>query len=126
MNDTYPDDSKLLQYKLLSPTATSPTKGTPSSACYDICSSKTKEILPNTQCLIHTKLALEIPDSHNGQLKSRSGLALKSNIHVQAGTIDSDYRGEIKVLLSNESEKNIPSNTRNANYSTHHIHVTHD
>ena len=36
---------------------------------------------------------------------SRSGLALQHNIHVQVGTIDSDYRGEVKVLLSNESDK---------------------
>ena len=54
--------------------------------------SKNKDIPPNTQSLIHTKLAFEIPETYYGQLKSRSGLALQHNIHVQAGTIDSDYR----------------------------------
>ena len=48
---------------------------------------------------------MEIPQQHFGMLKSRSGLALKNNIHVHAGIIDADYRGEIKVLLSNQSHE---------------------
>ena len=59
----------------------------------------------NIPSLIHTKLAFEIPESYYGQHKSRSGLALKHIIHVQASTTDSDYRGEVKVFLSNESDK---------------------
>ena len=105
MNDTYPETTTNLQFKLLSPDTTTPTKSTPSSAGYDIYSSENKDIPPNTQSLIHINLAFEIPESYYGQLKSRSGLAFKHNIHVQAGTIDSDYRGEVKVLLSNESDK---------------------
>ncbi len=93
MNDMYPDNSTNFHFKLLSPTTTIPTKGAPSSAGYDICSSENKDIPPNTQSLVHTKLAFKIPKSYYGQLKLRSGLAFKNNIHVQAGTIDSDYRG---------------------------------
>ncbi len=58
-----------------------------------------------TQHLLHTKLAFEILESHYGQLKSCSGLDFKNYIQVQAGPIDSDCRGELKVLLSNESDE---------------------
>ena len=95
-----------IKIKLLSENATMPHKGTPGSAAYDIYSAQSISIPPKSQLLIHTKIAIELPDNHYGQLKSRSGLAFKHQIHVQAGVIDSDYRGEVKVLLSNES--NIP------------------
>ena len=95
-----------VKIKLLSPTATMPTKGTPGSAAYDLYSSESITINPKSQALIKTDIAIQLPPNHYGQIKSRSGLALKHRIHVQAGVIDSDYRGNIKILLSNES--NIP------------------
>ena len=47
---------------------------------------------------------MEIPNQYYGQLKSRSGLCSKHRINVNAGVIDSDYRGEIQILLSNDSD----------------------
>lgn len=54
-------------------------------------------------CLVPTGLTIEIPQGYEGQIRPRSGLAYKNGITVlnAPGTIDSDYRGELKVLLIN-------------------------
>ncbi|MCC2095724.1 MAG: dUTP diphosphatase [Hyphomicrobiales bacterium] len=58
---------------------------------------------PFARCLIPTGLALEIPPGFEAQVRPRSGLALKNGVTVlnTPGTIDSDYRGEIGVILIN-------------------------
>ncbi|HEY4192017.1 MAG TPA: dUTP diphosphatase [Mesorhizobium sp.] len=60
-------------------------------------------ILPGRRALVPTGLAVEIPQGMEGQVRPRSGLALKHGITClnTPGTIDSDYRGEVKVLLVN-------------------------
>jgi dUTP pyrophosphatase len=60
-------------------------------------------ILPGRRALIPTGLVLEIPEGMEGQVRPRSGLALKHGITClnAPGTVDSDYRGEVKVLLVN-------------------------
>jgi dUTP pyrophosphatase len=60
-------------------------------------------ILPGRRALVPTGLVLEIPAGMEGQVRPRSGLALKHGITClnTPGTVDSDYRGEIKVLLVN-------------------------
>lgn len=60
-------------------------------------------IQPGDVVSIPTGLALDIPEGSEGQIRSRSGLAFKRHISVAnaPGTIDSDYRGEVKVLLYN-------------------------
>ena len=66
--------------------------------------------------LAPTGIKLKIPQGYEGQVRSRSGLALKHGVIVlnSPGTIDSDYRGEIKVILINHSKKifNIKPNMR--------------
>jgi dUTP pyrophosphatase len=61
------------------------------------------ELLPQARALIPTGLALAIPDGFEGQIRPRSGLAWKHGVTVcnAPGTIDSDYRGEVKVNLIN-------------------------
>ena len=61
------------------------------------------EILPGTRAAIPTGLAFEIPEGFEGQVRPRSGLARKLGITLAnaPGTIDSDYRGEVVVLLMN-------------------------
>ena len=71
-----------------------PQKGTTESVGYDISCYSQNSIPPHSQKLINTGLAIEIQQGCFGQLKSRNGLALKHNVHVKAGTVDSDYRGE--------------------------------
>ncbi|TRC89546.1 dUTP diphosphatase [Mesorhizobium sp. WSM4310] len=60
-------------------------------------------ILPGKRALVPTGLILEIPDGMEGQVRPRSGLAFKHGLTVlnSPGTVDSDYRGEVKVLLIN-------------------------
>ena len=64
-------------------------------------------IKPGRSVLVPTGLYLEIPSGYEVQVRSRSGLALKNGIIVlnSPGTIDSDYRGEIKIILMNLSDK---------------------
>ena len=64
------------------------------------------KIMPGKISVIPTGLALSIPKGYEVQIRPRSGLAAKNNISVlnTPGTIDSDYRGEIKVILINLGE----------------------
>jgi dUTP pyrophosphatase len=71
----------------------------------DISSSSKNEIVlqPMETKLIPTNLIIEIPVGFEGQIRPRSGLAIKHNIGIinSPGTIDADYRGELKILLTN-------------------------
>ena len=64
---------------------------------------ETIKISPNTSCLIPTGLSVSFSENYELQIRPRSGLAAKKSISVlnTPGTIDSDYRGEIKVILFN-------------------------
>ena len=67
------------------------------------------KILPSTSCLIPTGISIAIPKDVEIQIRPRSGLAAKSNISVlnTPGTIDSDYRGELKIILFNHGKKDV-------------------
>ena len=62
---------------------------------------------PMQHCLVPTGLYMEIPEGYEGQVRPRSGLALKNGITVlnSPGTIDADYRGQICVILINLSDQ---------------------
>tara|TARA_B100001029_G_C14965583_1_gene397096 strand:+ start:18 stop:458 length:441 start_codon:yes stop_codon:yes gene_type:complete len=66
------------------------------------------EIKPYKSALIPTGLSIAIPNDYEVQIRPRSGLAAKSNISVlnTPGTIDSDYRGELKIILFNHGNSN--------------------
>ena len=63
---------------------------------------------PKTSILIPTGLSVAFPEDYEIQIRPRSGLAAKNNISVlnTPGTIDSDYRGEIKVIIYNHGNEN--------------------
>ena len=65
------------------------------------------KIAPNTSTIIPTGISVAIPSDVEIQIRPRSGLAAKSSISVlnTPGTIDSDYRGELKIILFNHSKK---------------------
>jgi dUTP pyrophosphatase len=67
------------------------------------------EIVPSARELIPTGLEIELPTTHEAQIRPRSGLALKKGLTVlnSPGTIDPDYRGEIQVLLVNHGEETV-------------------
>tara|TARA_B100000900_G_scaffold118166_1_gene99613 strand:+ start:168 stop:605 length:438 start_codon:yes stop_codon:yes gene_type:complete len=63
---------------------------------------------PGKSCLVPTGLSIAFPQEYEIQIRPRSGLAAKNNISVlnTPGTIDSDYRGELKIILFNHGKKN--------------------
>lgn len=85
-----------------------PSYQTHGSAGMDIVAAiENKLILPSGKVvLVPTGFAVAIPDGYECQVRPRSGLAIKNGIFVlnSPGTIDSDYRGEIKIILANFSE----------------------
>ena len=78
----------------------------------DLIANEDVVIAPHTWALVGTGLYLEIPEGYEGQIRPRSSLALKYGLTVlnAPGTIDSDYRGEIKVILINFGDKEISIN----------------
>ena len=72
------------------------------------------KIAPNSSALIPTGISVAISNDFEIQIRPRSGLAVKSNISVlnTPGTIDSDYRGEIKVILFNHGSKEFIVNNK--------------
>ncbi|MFS8143890.1 dUTP diphosphatase [Rhizobium sp. BR 249] len=64
-------------------------------------------LLPGKRALVPTGFIFEIPEGFEGQVRPRSGLAFKHGITClnSPGTVDSDYRGEVKVLLANLGEE---------------------
>ncbi len=73
---------------------------------------KPVSIMPNKSEIIPTGLSIAIPNNTEIQIRPRSGLAAKNNISVlnTPGTIDSDYRGELKVILFNHGDKKFTVN----------------
>lgn len=71
---------------------------------------ETVVIQPGARALIPTGLSLELPVGFEGQVRPRSGLALKHGVTVlnSPGTIDSDYRGEVKIILANLGDSPFP------------------
>ena len=93
-----------------------PSYATEGAAGMDIRASLISSLIlkPFERQLVPTGLSIEIPPGYEAQIRPRSGLALKQGITClnTPGTIDSDYRGEIKVLLINLSnEKQMISNS---------------
>ena len=90
-----------LYIKLINNNTNIPIRGTCNSAGLDLCSNENGFINPLSRVMISTGIIVKIPMGHYGRIAPRSGLALKNGIDVLAGVIDSDYRGEIKVILYN-------------------------
>ena len=90
--------------KLLYYDARSPYKSYPGSAGYDICSIDSVTIEPGSRLLVATGISLEVPEYYYIRVAPRSGLSVRG-IDVGAGVIDSSYRGEVKVLLINNSKE---------------------
>ncbi len=94
-----------IRIKKLSEQATVPTYGTPFSAGADLYAAHEVAVAPGETVLIHTDIALEIPEGYAGFVYARSGLATKRGLAPanKVGVIDADYRGEIMVALYNQS-----------------------
>ncbi len=80
-----------------------PLSGSKGSAGFDILAAENKIILPGETVLISTDLKIAIPNGYEIQIRPRSGLSLKTSLRIpnSPGTIDSDYRNEIKIICQN-------------------------
>ncbi len=88
-----------------------PMRMTPHASGFDLFADLAEpcELAPGEVKAIPTGIALEIPVGYEGQVRPRSGLALKQSIGVlnSPGTIDADYRGEVKVILINMGKETV-------------------
>lgn len=78
-----------------------PRYATPGSAGFDLCALERRWINQNQTVAIRTGLAFEVPEGYELQIRPRSGLSLKTKLRVILGTIDSDYRGEVSIIVEN-------------------------
>jgi dUTP pyrophosphatase len=80
-----------------------PAYASAGAAGMDVVSAETLSLAPGARAAVATGLTMAIPDGYEVQVRPRSGLALKHGLTVAnaPGTIDSDYRGEVKVILVN-------------------------
>ena len=96
--------------KKLDPTVELPAYKTEGASGMDLMAllNEPINIKPNSSCLVPTGLAVAFSSDFEIQIRPRSGLAAKNQISVlnTPGTIDADYRGELKVILVNLSDKN--------------------
>jgi dUTP pyrophosphatase len=86
-----------------------PHRASAHAAGYDLIANEGSiEIAPGKRALVPTGIAIALPDGFEAQIRPRSGLALKNGITVlnSPGTIDADYRGEIRVILVNLGDEN--------------------
>ena len=85
-----------------------PTPMTPGASGSDLRSDEAFTLAPLERRLVPTGICMAIPRGYEGQIRPRSGLAVKHGITVlnAPGTVDSDYRGEIKVCLINLGREN--------------------
>lgn len=100
-----------VKFKKLHKQAVIPRYMTEHAAGMDLCTviESPLSLAPGERTLLPTGLAVEIPPGYEGQVRPRSGLALKQGIGLvnAPGTIDADYRGEIGVIVINHGQDNV-------------------
>jgi dUTP pyrophosphatase len=96
---------KKLKVVKLNEKASLPKRSQDGDAGYDLSSSGYYEILPGERVLIKTGLKMKIPDGLYGRIAPRSSLAVKNGIDVLGGVVDSNYTGEVCVILLNTQKE---------------------
>ena len=94
-----------IRFQKLDPAARVPTYGSSSAAGADLYALQGATVAPGQTVMMHTGIALEIPEGYAGLIYARSGLATKRGLAPanKVGVVDADYRGEIMVSLHNHS-----------------------
>jgi dUTP pyrophosphatase len=92
-----------LKVKRLDPAAKMPVRTTSGASCFDIHALEDGAIPAKARGFVRTGLAVAVDHGYEVQVRSRSGLALKQGVFVlnSPGTVDSDYRGEVGIILMN-------------------------
>ena len=100
--------------KKLNPNVKLPSYKTDGASGMDLMAfiEKSINLEPGKSCLVSTGLSVAFPKEYEIQIRPRSGLAAKNNISIlnTPGTIDSDYRGELKIILFNHGNQNFKIN----------------
>jgi dUTP pyrophosphatase len=92
-----------LLVKRLTQTAQIPKRSTEHSSCFDLHADQDASLPPGGFGMVGTGIAVSVPPGYEVQVRSRSGHAAKRGVFVlnSPGTVDADYRGEVKVILAN-------------------------
>lgn len=101
------DKPVTVRVKFISESAKLPQAAKPGDVAFDLHSVIETTLEPSERQAIPTGLIMEIPRGYEGQVRPRSGLALRNGLSVvnSPGTIDSGYRGEVKVIIINHGKK---------------------
>lgn len=96
-------DAIQVAFRRLDPEATAPSAMTEGAAGFDVAANEAVRLEPGRFRMVRTGLAIAVPSGYEAQVRPRSGLAARHGIGIlnAPGTIDSDYRGEVKVILFN-------------------------
>lgn len=102
------ENRPVVKFKKLHPDAKLPQYQSDGAAGMDLYAIEGGRLDPQERLVVRTGLAIEVPPGYEAQVRSRSGLAADAGVVVanSPGTIDSDYRGEVKVILLNTG--NVP------------------
>lgn len=102
----------MIKIKRLKENAIIPQYAHVNDAGMDLFSTDNAIVIPGEIKLIHTGIAIELPDDVEAQIRPRSGLALKNGITVlnSPGTIDAGYRGEIGIIIINHGKESFEIN----------------
>lgn len=90
-----------IKFKKLTSKATPPSRERESDAGIDLYSAVRIKIPSGGREAISTGYAVAIPDGYYGQIEERSGFSMRNTLKLKAGVIDSEYRGEIKIVFQN-------------------------
>jgi dUTP pyrophosphatase len=101
---------KKIKFVRLSKYAKSPIRGSSEAAGWDLFAAYETTVPKNDNALILTDISIQIPFGYYGRVAARSGIALINNISINAGVIDSDYRGNIGVCMTNHSNQDFQIN----------------
>lgn len=97
----------MVYWKKLNINAVIPIRGSERAAGYDLTSIQSIVVLPGMNELVSTGLAVALPEMTYGRIAPRSGMSVKTGLFINAGVIDEDYRGEIKICAQNPTQKPI-------------------
>jgi len=90
-----------LKFKKINPLGVAPTKDRDSDAGIDLYAVGRIKLASGNREAISTGYAVAIPNGYYGQIEERSGFSMRNTLKLKAGVIDSEYRGEIKVVFQN-------------------------
>ena len=97
-----------IKVKKVLPFVDLPEYSTSGAAGFDLRAAHDAVVYPNGMAIVDTGLAFEIPEGYEMQIRPRSGLSAKTKLRVanSPGTIDSDFRGSVKIIIDNIYDKN--------------------